>query len=210
MSAIEPQDREAFAVDLLTQLPATVNADTERFLVNWMGLENTQAGNNPLATELYQVGSTDFNSVGVKNYPSRQVGLTATKETLLNGLYPNIVKALEDGDPFGAQAQGLLSAELSKWSGGGYHEVPGAATVHGPKRASVSLSLPYLKNGATGDAVELCQFLLSLSGHTVNVDGAFGPQTDSGVRGFQSNAGIAVDGIVGPDTWNHLLTPVTA
>jgi peptidoglycan hydrolase-like protein with peptidoglycan-binding domain len=35
----------------------------------------------------------------------------------------------------------------------------------------------------------------------------FGPKTAAAVRGVQSCSGIAVDGIVGPNTWRYLNTP---
>jgi peptidoglycan hydrolase-like protein with peptidoglycan-binding domain len=43
------------------------------------------------------------------------------------------------------------------------------------------------------------------------VDGIFGPQTDSTVRGFQHAlsldiTSVAVDGIVGPITWQALIS----
>ncbi|APE20146.1 MULTISPECIES: peptidoglycan-binding domain-containing protein [Streptomyces] len=37
-------------------------------------------------------------------------------------------------------------------------------------------------------------------------DGVFGARTDSAVRRFQSNHGLAPDGIVGPRTWEKLVT----
>ncbi len=43
----------------------------------------------------------------------------------------------------------------------------------------------------------------------VNADGYFGPATRDAVRQFQSNNGIEVDGLVGPDTW-RLLVPEAA
>lgn len=210
MTAIAPADRESFAVDLLTILPGKVNEDTESFLVNWMGLENTQAGYNPLATTQYMPGATEFNSVGVRNYPNRTVGLQATKETLLNGFYPNIVKALEDGDPYAAQDKGELSAELHTWSGGGYSHVPGTSKVQAPAPAGaspISFRYPLLKESGTESAsVKFVQFLLGMDGHSVTVDGVFGPETLSAVRGFQSSHGLAVDGIVGPQTWLALVS----
>src|SRR5699024_3648979 len=41
-------------------------------------------------------------------------------------------------------------------------------------------------------------------GYDINVDGINGTQTESTLRDFQSNQGIAVDGIVGPDTINAI------
>jgi peptidoglycan hydrolase CwlO-like protein len=56
-------------------------------VVAWQYSEFTQAAWNPLATTHVMPGSTDFNSTGVQNYPSLQVGLQATKETIHNGLH---------------------------------------------------------------------------------------------------------------------------
>ncbi len=41
----------------------------------------------------------------------------------------------------------------------------------------------------------------------VRPDGIFGPETDAAVRGYQSRSGLAVDGIVGPNTWSTLFAP---
>ena len=40
----------------------------------------------------------------------------------------------------------------------------------------------------------------------VQIDGIFGPRTDTFVRGFQTALGIASDGIVGPITWRALVS----
>jgi hypothetical protein len=51
-------------------------------VVSWQVAESTQAAWNPLATTHRMDGSTDFNGVGVQNYPSLAQGLQATKETI--------------------------------------------------------------------------------------------------------------------------------
>ncbi|MER8236627.1 peptidoglycan-binding domain-containing protein [Streptomyces sp. NPDC094049] len=67
--------------------------------------------------------------------------------------------------------------------------------------------------GATGDCVRGLQELVSRYGLTAweqsggpFVDGQFGARTDSAIRRFQSNRGLVSDGIVGPRTWEKLLT----
>ena len=65
-----------------------------------------------------------------------------------------------------------------------------------------------VKQGSTGDAVRAVQSQIHSRGDGANqitVDGNFGPVTDSAVRAFQTLLGLSVDGIVGPQTWNHLV-----
>ncbi|MCI2047733.1 MAG: peptidoglycan-binding protein [Faecalibacterium sp.] len=67
-----------------------------------------------------------------------------------------------------------------------------------------------LKLGSTGSAVEQVQFWLStLSNYyssipAVTVDGSYGAATRTAVMKFQEEFGLAVDGIVGQNTWNAL------
>ena len=49
------------------------------------------------------------------------------------------------------------------------------------------------------------QYLLRSNGFDLSVDGAFGPETDGQVRGFQEASGLATDGVVGPQTWTALV-----
>jgi peptidoglycan hydrolase-like protein with peptidoglycan-binding domain len=64
--------------------------------------------------------------------------------------------------------------------------------------------------GAQGDDVRRVQRALSRLSHgqdfSVTADGfgVFGAQLDQAVRQFQTDAGIVVDGIVGPQTWGAL------
>lgn len=51
------------------------------------------------------------------------------------------------------------------------------------------------------------QLMLIHRGFDIEADGYFGPATDAAVRQFQESAGVAVDGLVGSDTWGALYDP---
>lgn len=69
-----------------------------------------------------------------------------------------------------------------------------------------SLILPMLRTGSKGNAVALLQSLLTIRGFTCGkYDGEFGPLTQAAVNRFQKWANLAVDGVVGKDTWTALL-----
>jgi peptidoglycan hydrolase-like protein with peptidoglycan-binding domain len=69
--------------------------------------------------------------------------------------------------------------------------------------------------GSMGSAVRAVQDQINFrnlkNGRTLTVDGVFGPMTAAAVRAFQHAMsleipGFAVDGIVGPQTWQALVT----
>jgi len=62
----------------------------------------------------------------------------------------------------------------------------------------------YLRRGSRGKAVRHLQRCLRSHGVGVAVDGAFGVYTETGVKAFQANRGLVVDGVVGPKTWDAL------
>jgi peptidoglycan hydrolase-like protein with peptidoglycan-binding domain len=73
--------------------------------------------------------------------------------------------------------------------------------IIGPKTWA-RLDPPTIKKGDKGDAVKLLQHLLSHFDIIVDVDGDFGPETETAVKNFQAWWGnLTVDGIVGPLTW---------
>jgi peptidoglycan hydrolase-like protein with peptidoglycan-binding domain len=64
---------------------------------------------------------------------------------------------------------------------------------------------PTLSEGSTGLPVRRAQSRLTLAGFdTGGVDAIFGPETEAGVKALQQATGIAVDGVVGPDTWEKI------
>ncbi len=66
----------------------------------------------------------------------------------------------------------------------------------------LKLTNPYMK----GDDVLSLQKKLLARGYSVvgSADGVFGKKTDAGVRQFQADQGLVVDGVVGPKTWSAL------
>jgi peptidoglycan hydrolase-like protein with peptidoglycan-binding domain len=68
---------------------------------------------------------------------------------------------------------------------------------------------PLVRQGDRDHPVKTLQYLLRERGHSVAVDGIFGPKTDAAVRAFQRSAQLAVDGIVGPHTWSALIVTVS-
>jgi peptidoglycan hydrolase-like protein with peptidoglycan-binding domain len=77
-----------------------------------------------------------------------------------------------------------------------------------------SVSKPYLSavtfgTAAQGSHVQSLQSDLKRWGYyTGSLDGVYGPKTREAVKLFQADAGITVDGIVGPETQGALCTAV--
>lgn len=68
---------------------------------------------------------------------------------------------------------------------------------------------PIFKQGNQGEEVFAIQYLLRAHGYDLTPDGIFGPQTKARVEDFQTQEGLAKDGIVGPDTWSALIIQVS-
>ncbi len=62
-----------------------------------------------------------------------------------------------------------------------------------------------IRKGDRGEEVRTAQKLLNRKGYSAGAeDGVFGQQTELAVKALQKNYGIAVDGIIGADTWDSL------
>ncbi len=109
-------DPVQWAKDFLTRLGAPLTASNLQAITAWEQAEGTKAAFNPLATtQSGFAGETTFNHVGVKNYVSYEDGLDANVKVITNGLYPNILAALNQGDSAQAVAEAVAN---SPWGTG--------------------------------------------------------------------------------------------
>ena len=99
-----------------------------RFLDAWATCEGGTAENNPLNTTEPWPGATDYNAVGVKNYPTGASGIAATAATLVNGHYDGIVADLRAGKLSALDIAKANSHELDVWGTGGARVVAELST----------------------------------------------------------------------------------
>ena len=83
---------------LLRAIHASGYRQNRKLLRAWARAEGGTARYNPLNTTQPWPGSTDYNSVGVKNYPNGAAGIAATASTLVNGHYNGLVADLRRRD----------------------------------------------------------------------------------------------------------------
>ena len=76
----------------------------------------------------------------------------------------------------------------------------------GGKPKTVTLELPVLERGMTGEAVEALQVLLTAgTEHDLAPDGSFGSATKKALKAYQRSAKLEDDGVCGKATWSSLL-----
>ena len=87
-----------FYVQILECLGAPITRDNMLFFYAWRQAEGGQATNNPFNTTKKMEGATHYgaNVAGVKNYPTIQMGIDATCETLKLGYYTDILEGLKN------------------------------------------------------------------------------------------------------------------
>ena len=88
-----------------------------------------------------------------------------------------------------------------------YMTVTGHVTVTKAAEAKkVTLDVPVLENGITGNEVKVLQILLNGYGFPCgSADGVFGVKTLASVRNYQKSKNLSQDGVVGSKTWVSLL-----
>lgn len=97
-------------------------------------------------------------------------------------------------------------AFATKYNGPGQAPSYAAKLETAYRKRSGKASAEVLRRGAHGASVEALQARLAAAGYLEagQVDGAFGPATEAGVRAFQEANGLTADGIVGARTWAAL------
>lgn len=93
---------------------------------------------------------------------------------------------------------------------------PAAKAPTGPRNAAprvrpdpsrdVFVAPPTIRQGARGPDVSRAQSALNRRGASLKVDAIFGPLTTAATKTFQRSEGLVPDGIIGPKTWEVLLT----
>jgi hypothetical protein len=104
-------DSVQWARDFLNRLGMPTTAENVRAITAWEQAEGTAAHFNPLATtQSGFAGETRFNSVGVKNYATYEDGLSANVKAITNGLYGNILAALQAGNSADAVGEAIANS----------------------------------------------------------------------------------------------------
>jgi peptidoglycan hydrolase CwlO-like protein len=106
-----------WAKSFLRALGAPVVRSNMIVVIAWEAAEGTQATWNPLATTMGAEGATDFNSVGVKNFLSKEQGIDASIRTLMRPSFG--YEAILDGLERGAdQMETAHAIQQSHWCHG--------------------------------------------------------------------------------------------
>ena len=99
-----------------------------------------------------------------------------------------------------------VEAPLSPAAGSGRTALPGGASQD--TSSAFAVNLRTLRRGDVSEIVRAAQMLLIGRGWRCGpwgADGEFGPDTEDGVKRYQRSRELAVDGVIGPETWRALL-----
>jgi hypothetical protein len=129
--ALSSAEDEDFYKAVLTGIGANSTPEKIKFLKAWRQAEGGKANYNPFNTTKSAPGTTDYNSVGVKEYPDRQTGLEATIKTLKLSYYTDLVSKLMDDS---STAEEIASSpDLETWgTGSGVERVLRGGSINPP------------------------------------------------------------------------------
>lgn len=112
-----------FYEKLLQRLGAPITDENLKFLYAWRQSEGDGGKYNPFNTTLKKPGSTFFNylnskkTMGVQNYPSEDVGIQATVDTLKHNRYNCITDGLKQ-DIGASEISSKCASALKTWGTG--------------------------------------------------------------------------------------------
>lgn len=106
-------NRGEFTRAVFEKMHIPISPERLYFGVAWAQTEGSEARNNPWDTTEPYPDSTDYNSVGVKNYKTWEDGINATVSTLILEYYKDLVAVLKKNNPTGTQMVEALRA--SPW-----------------------------------------------------------------------------------------------
>ena len=118
-SDIIEKSKKDFYKKILDGIKAPHTDENFKFLYAWRKAEGGKARNNPFNTTQSMKNDSNisnYNSAGVKNYSSKNIGIDATVKTLTNGRYSCIVKGLKND--VGAEEIASCSRDLKTWGTG--------------------------------------------------------------------------------------------
>jgi len=118
-SLSDGQFMKYFFDEIFDKLGVTPTEEKVKFFMAWRQAESGTATYNPFnTTKMMRVpGISNYNSVGVKNYPDMSTGIMATVKTLKLPYYKDLMQMLNDN---GITAEELASSkDLETWGTGG-------------------------------------------------------------------------------------------
>ena len=136
-------DDVAFYKEILNGVNAPHTPENLKFLYAWRAAEGGKAAWNPFNTTKKAPNTTNYNNNAgypVKNYPTRDVGLRATVDTLNSSYYKKIVDGLKND--IGADKLAGYVDELRTWgTGTGIARVLHGNTVNPPPIAQTTTKI---------------------------------------------------------------------
>ena len=138
----------------------------------------------------------------------RKIGAESIANAIVKGLTGNTVNTANTAPTTsqnnvqsnnGAPTIAELQMELNRQFNAGL----AVDNIKGPKTLGACVNVSY---GARGNLTKWIQRKLNYLGYNSGeADGIFGDKTLAAVKDFQNKNGLAVDGIVGRNTWNKLI-----
>jgi len=187
----------------------TINAD---FRAYGSFNESIEDHNNLLANARYKQvrGCSDYKEACRKIYECGYATDPAYPEKLKKVIEENSLYEFDNGNVLSEAATGTESDKVLKFqqlcNKLNVKDYEGKALVEdnilGPRTRICIAKMPTLKIGASGLAVKFVQGVVN----AIRIDGIFGPITKNCVMEYQETKDIAVDGIVGIQTWITMIT----